>query len=342
MEFTFDDSPLQRLLDSLNRGDSLSAMKFLATLEGEEELLAEDAALQLEEKGVLLDISTLPPADGGEARVRLRREQELAQAGALLEKLEDTDPLAICLREIAGQSPCEDPDRLAALAAAGDKAAMEQLTKGQLPHVVELAKAHVGRGVLLLDLIQEGSLGLWQSVLHYESGDFVSQADWYIRSAMGRLVTLQARSQGVGENLSAALQRYRQADRELLTRLGHNPTREELALEMHITPEEVGALQSMLETVEAVAKTRASAAEKAPQPEDEQPVEDTAYFQMRQRIGELLSVLEEQDAKILSLRFGLEGGKPMNPQQIGDLLQLTAEEVLQREARALQILRKEN
>ena len=196
--------------------------------------------------------------------------------------------------------------------------------------------------MLLLDLIQEGSLGLWQSVLHYESGDFVSQADWYIRSAMGRLVTLQARSQGVGENLSAALQRYRQADRELLTRLGHNPTREELALEMHITPEEVGALQSMLETVEAVAKTRASAAEKAPQPEDEQPVEDTAYFQMRQRIGELLSVLEEQDAKILSLRFGLEGGKPMNPQQIGDLLQLTAEEVLQREARALQILRKEN
>ena len=86
---------------------------------------------------------------------------------------------------------------------------------------------------------------------------------------------------------------------------------------------------------------QAKAPVKEPEEED-QAVENTALFQMRQRILDLLSGLSEEDAKLLTLRFGLEGGKPMNPQQIGDLLQLTAEEVLQREARALQILRNEN
>lgn len=338
LEFSFGDSPWEQLKDTLRRGDKLSAVRFLSVLEDMDDESAEEAALELEEMGVLLDDSVLTTVAQGKTQVRLQREQELVRENAL-DRLEENDPLRIYLQEVAMQGVCEDPQALANLASQGDEEAQQQLTQGCLHLVVERAKEKTGRGVLLLDLCQEGSLGLWQSVLQYESGDFLRQAAWWIESAMARRIVLQARENGVGENLRAALERYRKADKELLARLGHNPTREEMALELGITPEETENLEKILENVQLLYSAQQPREPEAE--EEEKAVEDTAYFQMRQRVEGLMSLLEERDAQILRLRFGLEGGKPLGPVEIGNMLGLTPEEILRREAKALEKMRTE-
>ena len=137
-----------------------------------------------------------------------------------------------------------------------------------------------------------------------------------------------------------ALEDYRAADKALLTQLGRNPTLEEIALEMGVSPEEAEVYAEMLRTASLLEKAKKPPQE--PQPEDEQAVEDTAYFQSRQRIMEMLSTLTEQEAKLVSLRYGLEGGLPLSPEAVGEKLGLTAEDVVNMEAAALRKLRQDS
>ena len=144
-----------------------------------------------------------------------------------------------------------------------------------------------------------------------------------------------------GRSSGGALEDYRAVDERLLSELGRNPTLEEIAEAMHISPEEASVVKKMLDDARLLAQ-----AKKQPEPEEEkeaeeQAVEDTAYFQMRQRIMELMSVLDETDAKLISLRFGLEGGMPLSPEETGKRLNLTPDEVVAREANALSKLRSE-
>jgi len=147
-----------------------------------------------------------------------------------------------------------------------------------------------------------------------------------------------AREKGVGQKLRQAVEDYRAVDEQLLSELGRNPTLEEIAQRLHMT---VDAAAEVAKTMEA-ARTLAMAKqpqEQEPTSEDEQAVEDTAYFQMRQRIADLLADLDETDAQLLTLRFGLEGGKPLSPEEVGKKLGLTPEEAVAREAAALSKLR---
>ena len=216
---------------------------------------------------------------------------------------------------------------------------MERLTNALLSRVIERAFFLAGRGVLLLDLIQEGSLGLWQGILSYSGGDILTHCDRYIEMTMAKTITLQARAAGVGQRMRKALEDYRDADQRLLTQLGRNPTLEEIALELHMGVEEAMAVKETLDAARLVAQAKAVPAEEEEAQAQQQAVEDTAYFQMRQRISELLSTLSEQDAKLLTLRFGLEGGLPMSPEDTGRKLGMTSEEVIKREAAALAKLR---
>ena len=156
---------------------------------------------------------------------------------------------------------------------------------------------------------------------------------------MARAVTVQARASGVGRKMRAALEDYRAADRQLLTQLGRNPTVEEIALALQVSPEEAQVYEEMLRTAQTLAK--ATAPEKEPEEED-QAVEDTAYFQSRQRITEMLSTLTEQEAKLVSLRFGLEGGLPCTAEEVAAKLGITSEDAVAMEAAALAKLRQEN
>ena len=341
MDFTFEDSLWEQTLPTLT--DSIDAEKFLALMEGEDESFLEDAFQQINERHIKLDISKLPKVAGvGEAAVRLRREEQLAKENRLLE-LEDADPLKLYLQEIAGIPVCGDLNILAEKLKEnrGDPQLQQAVLNLCLSRVVELACRHTGYGVLLLDLIQEGSMGLWQNLSLYTGGDFETFRDWQICQSMAQIITLQAREQGVGQKMRQALEDYRSVDEMLLTQLGRNPTREEIAEELHMSLQQTEIVESMLQTARNMHRTKTEPEPEETAREEEQAVEDTAYFQARQRIQELLSSLDEQAAKLLTLRFGLEGGLPKSPEETGRILGLTPEEVVAAEAAALSKLREQ-
>lgn len=336
LDFSFNDSPWELFLAGKQPGDTVSAAHFLTLLEQETEETVEDAFAALEAKELLLDISQLPVRHHqGQAAMRLRQEAEMAQQGMDVTGLSATDPLRLYLEEIA-QLPQEgDEAALAGQAARGEAAAAEALMNLGLHRVVEIAREYAGCGVLLMDLLQEGGLALWQVI---GAENYALRRDRAIRAAMARAVTLQARANGVGQKLRQALEDYRAVDERLLSELGRNPTLEEIALEMHMTPEDADTVRRVLEDARMLQRATQPKEEQA---EENQAVEDTAYFQMRQRIAELLSVLPEEDAKLLTLRYGLEKGLPMSPEEAGKALGMTVAEVVQREAKALALLREE-
>ena len=337
-EFTFEQTPWEATLPRLK--DKVSAVRFLTLLEGEEEWAVEEAFRDLEDGHITLDVGELPLDPGvGAAAVRLRQEQQLVQQGKLPEGLEENDPLRLYLEELAATPAAGDPAVLAEDLLAGDESAAPMLVNAMLHRVITLAGEMTGRGVLLLDLIQEASLGLWEGILRYTGGDIQSHCDWWINQYLAKAVTQQARNSGVGQKLRQGLEDYRAADRQLLTDLGRNPTLEEVAAFMQISPEDAAVYEEMLQAARLMEKAKTAGQPQEPTPEDDQAVEDTAYFQSRQRIAELLSLLDPKDAELLTLRFGLEGGLPLNPQQTGEKLGLTAEEVVQRETDALAKLR---
>jgi len=340
LEFTFETSPWEQVITQITPGGELDGVQFLAMMEQESEENLEAALLQLDEKDVLLNIDGLGAfAVSGDMALRLRLEKDLVSRDALLKELEENDPLRLYLEEIAALPAYGDAALLAEEYRAGKEEALPQLTNLMLIKVAEQAFALAGRGVLLLDLLQEGGLGLWQAILAYEGGNFESHCSRYIQRFLNKALVLQARECGVGQKMRQAMEDYRAMDEQLLGDLGRNATIEELAEALHMSVQETGAVAEMLETAR-----RMNMAKKEPEPEEEelaetQAVEDTAYFQMRQRIADLLSSLEEQDAKLLTLRFGLEKGLPMSAAEVGKVLGMTADEVSAREAQALNKLR---
>ena len=340
LDFTFEFSPWENYLRKMQMGDTVSAADLLTLLEGEEEQAVEEALQQIEDGCMVLSLRDLPKTGAaGEAALRLRQEMGMAKKHYSQWMLEPGDPLGMYLEELAATPAFGDENLLAEQCARGDENAMVLLTNLGLSRVVEIACEHVGWGVLLMDLIQEGSLGLWQGIRCYHRGDYAAHRDRWIRLYMAKAVTLQARAGGVGQKLRAALEDYRAVDERLLGELGRNATLEEIALEMHITAEEAAVVKKTLDNARLVAQSRKPEEPEEEKEEDSQAVEDTAYFQMRQRIGELLSGLAEEDQKLLSLRFGLEGGKPLSPEETGRLLGLTPDEVVAREGAALAKLR---
>lgn len=340
LDFSFEQSPWEAFLMTKGMGDTISAATLLSLLEGADEQAVEDALGDLETGCMNLDISDLPRTAGvGEAAVRLRQEIQLVKSGLDPNQLEENDPLRLYLEEVASIPACGDVAVLAADAAAGKQHTQEQLLNLRLSRVLEMAKEMAGNGVLLLDLIQEGSLGLWQAIMSYQEGDFEAYSDRWIRGAMAKLITLQARDNGVGQKMRQALEDYKAVDERLLGELGRNATIEEIAEEMHMSAEETALVKNMLDSARLMNRAKAENEPEEETPEDEQHVEDTALFQMRQRIADLLSGLDDTDAKLLTMRFGLEGGLPLSPEETGRKLGLTPEEVVSREAAALAKLR---
>ena len=338
LEYSFEQTPWEAFLSTRQAGDTVFAGKMLALLEGEGGDALEDALQSLEEGGMNLSVADLPrPTITGEAGLRLRREEELVKAGLSPRKLEEGDPLRLYLEDLAGLPACGDERLLAERCAAGDESAREPLTNLGLSRVIELAGEYTGFGVLLLDLIQEGSLGLWEAVQSYSGGDYPALRDRLIRFYLAKAVTVSAWDAGVGQKIWQAMEDYRAVDQRLLAELGRNPALEEIAEQLHMSPETTRTVKKMLD--DASARERTTRGTEDPSEEADQPAENTALFQMRQRIQELLSVLGEEDGRLLTLRFGLEGGLPLSPEETGERLGLTPEEVLAREAAALASLR---
>ena len=200
LDFSFGDSPWEQLLSSRQPGESVSAAHLLALLEEEEEQAVEDAFQDLESMEIGLDVSDLPRVKAaGEATARLLREIELSKDGITPDQWEPDDPLRMYLEELAATPVYGEEGLLAVQAAQGDEQAKQNLACLGLSRVLEIAREFTGFGVLLLDLIQEGSLGLWQAVNRCDGSNYESTRDFWIRFYMAKAVTLQARANGVGQ-----------------------------------------------------------------------------------------------------------------------------------------------
>ena len=341
IEIQFEQSPWEAYLNSCTNGTSVPAWNLISMLEDEDDEAVEDAFRTIQEKQLDLDLSALPRTIApGQAAQRLKQEKEYVQKGLNPSDMEENDPLRLYLEEIAG-IPVVEEELLVESLLSGDEKAAEALTNSGLGRVVQMAKEFAGWNVLLMDLIQEGSVGLWEAIQSYSGGDYTAHRDRMIRTALAKSVIVQARSNGISQKMRQSLQDYRSTDEKLLMELGRNPSLEEIAEGMKISREEAECIKKMMDDAILLNQAEQLAQPKEETPEDDLAVEDTAYFQMRQRIGELLSQLNEREAQILTLRFGLEKGRPMSAEEVGRTLGLTAGEVSRQESAALAKLRTE-
>ena len=343
MEFTFEQKPWELRLSAMHAGDVLDAAVLLAMLRGEAEEEVDEALEMMNARGITLNVDSLPVDNGGgQQALRLKREKDLADKGQIPDALEENDPLRLYFQEVAGVPAAGDPQLMAQRIAEGEANLEEPLVNLMLGRVIHKAMALAGKGVLLLDLIQEGNLGLWQSVVNFSQGNFEEQCLWWISQYQAQAVFRQALAGGTGEKLRKELEDYRQADRQLLTKLGRNPLPEEIAEFMGISGEDGMFLEKLLREVRQQQKVHQQEVQEEIPEEEDQSVENTAYYQSRQRIRDMLSGLDDADAELIGMRYGLEGGLPLDPAEVGRRLGLTPEEVLAKEAAALEKLRQQS
>ena len=267
----------ESVFGALAYGQSLSGAELLTRTDSRSDEELEELFEYLAENAVTIDLSDLPRNLGsGEAARRLREEQQLVRDGRLLTGLEENDPLRLYLQELASIPVCGDAEVLALELLEG-KDVRERLVNLSLSRVVELAMAHTGRGVLLMDLIQEGSLGLWDAILNFAGGSFEHCRDLGITQAMARAIIRPARASGLGQKMRQAVEDYRMVDERLLSELGRNPTLDEIADRLHMTVSEVETVRKLLDTARLVGKAHEGKEPEEETPEDTQAVEDTAY-----------------------------------------------------------------
>ena len=241
-------------------------------MEPESEETLESALQVLDEKNILLTVDGLgdfsPSAD---VAVRLKLEKDLVAKNALPGGLEENDPLRLYLEEIAALPAFGDPNVLIREYQTGSEDVLPVLTNLMLHWVVKQAFLLAGKGVLLLDLLQEGGLGLWQGILSYTDGDFESHCDRYILRSLHKALVLQARATGVGQKMRQAMEDYRAMDEKLLSDLGRNPTVEEMAEALHMTVQEAETVGEMLRTAR-----RLQFSKQEPEPAEEELAETQA------------------------------------------------------------------
>ena len=259
------------------------------------------------------------------------------------------DPVRMYLREI-GRIPLLTFDEeldLAKRILDGDEEAKQKLAESNLRLVVSIAKKYVGRGMLFLDLIQEGNMGLIKAVekFDYTKGfKFSTYATWWIRQAITRAIADQARTIRIPVHMVETINKLIRTSRHLLQQLGREPTPEEIAQEMEIPVEKVMEMQKIaqdpvsLET--PIGEEDDSHLGDFIQDEDSPAPHDAAsYTLLKEQLEEVMNTLTPREAKVLKLRFGLEDGKSRTLEEVGKEFNVTRERIRQIEAKALRKLR---
>ncbi len=259
------------------------------------------------------------------------------------------DPVRMYLREI-GRIPLltfEQELDLAKKILDGDEEAKQQLAESNLRLVVSIAKKYVGRGMLFLDLIQEGNMGLIKAVekFDYTKGfKFSTYATWWIRQAITRAIADQARTIRIPVHMVETINKLIRTSRHLLQQMGREPTPEEIAEEMEIPVEKVMEIQKIaqdpvsLET--PIGEEDDSHLGDFIQDDDSPaPHDSAAYTLLKEQLEDVMNTLTPREAKVLKLRFGLEDGKARTLEEVGREFEVTRERIRQIEAKALRKLR---
>ena len=259
------------------------------------------------------------------------------------------DPVRMYLREI-GRIPLLSYDKeieLAQKVLDGDEEAKKELAEANLRLVVSIAKKYVGRGMLFLDLIQEGNMGLIKAVekFDYTKGfKFSTYATWWIRQSITRAIADQARTIRIPVHMVETINKLIRTSRHLIQQIGREPTPEELAKELDMTVERVTEIQKIaqdpvsLET--PIGEEDDSHLGDFIQDDDSPAPQDVAaYTLLREQLDEVMSTLTPREAKVLRLRFGLDDGKARTLEEVGKEFEVTRERIRQIEAKALRKLR---
>jgi RNA polymerase primary sigma factor len=304
-----------------------------------EELLAE---------GIDVFESVTAEETEGDRQAQEHLEQEI-EILTKLEGAESTDPVRQYLREI-GRFPLLDAEEEVEFAKRferKDKRAKDKLIESNLRLVVSIAKKYIGRGLSLLDLIQEGNQGLIRAVEKYDwrrGYKFSTYATWWIRQAITRAIADQARTIRIPVHMVETINKLYRTSQRLMQELGREPTPEEIGAELDIPGDRIREIFKISQETTSL---------EAPVGEEEEsmlgdfiadetqpsPVDAASKQLLKDHLEEVLSTLSDREAKVLTLRFGLDGGLPRTLEEVGRVFGVTRERIRQIEAKALRKLR---
>ncbi len=337
-EFDIDD-----ILNSNSSNESEDDIK-----EGEIDYFADD---QLDE---LLSIVSKNSDDiNAEDVDDLEKEMEQLMSTEEIEKLQESfaidDPVRMYLKEI-GRVPllsADDEREFATAMKNGDENAKNKIVEANLRLVVSIAKKHVGKGMAFLDLIQEGNLGLMKAVEKFDSEKgykFSTYATWWIRQAITRAIADQARTVRIPVHMVETIHKVSRVSRQLLQELGREPTPEEIADKIDMTPEKVR--DTMKYALEPVSLETPIGEEEdshlgdfIPDEDSPAPAEAASYTLLKEQLNDVLKTLTPREEEVLRLRFGLDDGRTRTLEEVGEKFQITRERIRQIEAKALRKLR---
>ncbi len=305
--------------------------------------------IAVEEEEGLPEVPLMDLDDPGLQEIQDIHEEEVPDDTVLAEGLAIDDPVRMYLKEI-GKVDLLSPDEeieLAKRMLEGDEKAKKRLAEANLRLVVSIAKRYVGRGMLFLDLIQEGNLGLIKAVekFDYTKGyKFSTYATWWIRQAITRAIADQARTIRIPVHMVETINKVIRVSRQLLQELGHDPSPEEIADEMGIPADKVREIMKIAQEPVSL-ETPIGEEEDShlgdfiPDDDAPEPAEVASFTLLKEQLVEVLKTLTPREEKVLRLRFGIEDGRTRTLEEVGKEFNVTRERIRQIEAKALRKLR---
>jgi RNA polymerase primary sigma factor len=276
-------------------------------------------------------------------------DDEIVEPDALADTFNVDDPVRMYLKEI-GRVNLLTPEEEVALAQKmreGDEQAKQRMSEANLRLVVSIAKRYVGRGMLFLDLIQEGNLGLIKAVEkfdHTKGYKFSTYATWWIRQAITRAIADQARTIRIPVHMVETINKVMRISRQLLQELGHDPSPEEISADMGMPVDKVREILKIAQEPVSL-ETPIGEEEDShlgdfiPDEDASAPAEAASFTLLKEQLAEVLKTLTPREEKVLRLRFGVEDGRSRTLEEVGREFNVTRERIRQIEAKALRKLR---
>ena len=352
---------LRSLIEIGKKEGKISSKELLQTLDAidADEKQTEQIYDALEKAGIEIDVSDvaeildaadgLLPTDSDLMNIDSQFQEDLNKLEESAEEGTTTDPVRMYLKEI-GKIPllsAEEEIELAKRISEGDEEAKKRMIEANLRLVVSVAKHYLGRGMQLLDLIQEGNMGLLKAVekFDYTKGyKFSTYATWWIRQSITRAVADQARTIRIPVHMVETINRVSRTSRSLVQELGREPTLDEISDALGIPQEKIAEVMKIAQDPVSLEtpvgeEDDSHLGDFIPDSDVTEPAESASYNMLRQQLTEVMQTLSPRECKVLRLRFGMEDGRAHTLEEVGKEFDVTRERVRQIEAKALRKLR---